>query len=654
MNPLAKYRERTREKLLSDFGAFCRRAWKEIEPGKPLEWSWHHEYVAEHLMLCYEREITRLIVTMPPRGLKSKLISVFFGAWVWAKSPHQSLILTSYSDSLSEELNMARRTLLQSAWFQQTFPGKVRFTADQNRREKFKNTAGGQSVATSVEGVLTGLGADYLLVDDILSPQQSYSDLERNNANRFFDSTLRSRLNDPMTGVIIIVCQRLHEADLVGHVMEAEPGVWTHVNLPLECEQDEEIVFPLSGRVVHRKQGELLHPQRWPKAWVEKQKKTVGPFIWSAQFQQRPAPAGGAIFKSEWFQHYKKEPDKGTTIISLDTAFSVKKTADYSAASVWTAHDGRYYLRFVWRERVAYPQLKAMVEELSDVWAPDAILIEEKASGQSLVQSLREETSLPIVGIPVDSDKTSRAHSVTALFSAGRVHFPEDAPWLPVFLHELELFPASAYDDQVDTTTQALRYLRSQQVDGQLTWIAVAKQKAEEWTRGIFTPKKQPRYLDVPGRIQGDVKETGIPSSCMHCGSYKLESCGTGQSTRLHCLTCGRYSWGELMKYPCPKCSDKLTGLVGGGKWRCNACGFHFVPGVTDPEILKTEDPEHVHRWRTIPGGFFRCDDCSETRPISGLAPKKTIPGPSRKEYVAQSSLDSKFGLSWGRFGRRR
>src|ERR1700676_3555544 len=214
MNPLESFRERTRQKLLDDFGVFCRRAWREIEP-KELQWSWHHELVCEYMQLCYEREITRLIITQPPRSLKSKLISVFFGAWVWARTPGESFILTSYSDSLSEELNIARRTLLMSEWFQSTFPGKVQFSADQNRREQYKNTAGGQSIATSVWGVLTGKGADYLLVDDILSPQQSYSDLERENGNRFFDSTLRSRLNEPTTCVIVIICQRLHEADLV-------------------------------------------------------------------------------------------------------------------------------------------------------------------------------------------------------------------------------------------------------------------------------------------------------------------------------------------------------------------------------------------------------------------------------------------------------
>lgn len=523
MNPLERFRERTREKLLNDFGAFCRRAWREIEPTTPLLWSWHHELVCEYLQLCYEREVTRLIITMPPRGLKSKLVSVFFGAWTWAKSPGQSFILTSYSDSLSEELNITRRTLLTSEWFQSTFPGKVQFAADQNRREQFKNLAGGQSVATSVAGVLTGLGADYLLVDDLLSPQQSYSDLERTNANRFFDSTLRSRLNDPTTGAIIIVCQRLHEADLVGHLEEAEPGVWTHVNLPMECEADTEIVFPISNRVMHRKQGDLLHPPRWPKSWVEKQKKTLGSFIWASQYQQRPAPAGGAIFRREWFQTFKKEPEHGSTIISLDTAFSTKKTADFSCASVWTAHDGRFYLRYVWRERVAFPELKRVVEELADTWNPSAVIVEERASGISLVQSLREETTLPIVGISVDVDKVSRAHSVTALFSAGRIFFPEDAPWLPAYFHEIELFPVSTYDDMVDSTTMALRYLRGQGFDGGLTFVARMAERGEDWLKGVFLRKKRPAPSNGHAAA-GPVETQSLPMKnepavCIVCGA---------------------------------------------------------------------------------------------------------------------------------------
>jgi predicted phage terminase large subunit-like protein len=585
MNPVQAWKERTRQKLLGDFGAFAKRAWKEVEPSKELQWNWHHELVAEHLMLCHQGEITRLIITQPPRSLKSKLVSVLFPAWCWAQSPGESFILCSYSDSLSEELNMARRTLLQSTWFQTTFPGKVQFSPDQNRREQYKNLAGGQAIATSTEGTMTGKGGDYLLVDDLLSPQQSYSDLERQNANRFFDSTLRSRLNEPATGRIVIICQRLHEADLVGHLLENEPGVWTHLNLPMEAETDEEIAFPISGRVMQRKAGDFLHPARFSKSWCAKTKTTVGSFIWAGQYQQRPAPAGGAIFKTEWFASYKKEPDKGQTIIALDTAYSVKKTADYSAASVWTAHEGRYYLRFVWRGRVEYPQLKRMTEELYDVWGPESVIIEEKASGQSLLQSLKQETSLPVVGVPADTDKVSRAHSVTALFESGRVLFPQDAPWLANYLHELELFPAGAHDDQVDTTTMALRYLRGRQWDGGLTWIDTIKGISDGTIKPFAKARaflSEERMLRRAGAIKGAVNqpavntnETAAPASCPHCGGVQLER--VSSSGKFRCTSCGKYCDSSFVKYPCPKCGSPSTALSLNER-RCMQMGHQFFP----------------------------------------------------------------------------
>jgi predicted phage terminase large subunit-like protein len=614
MNAIEKLRmlspglaEKTREKLLGDFASFCRRAWKEIE-AKPLDWSWHHQLVAEHLQLLYTREIRRLVISMPPRGLKSRLVSVLFPAWCWAKDPSLSFALTSYSDSLSEELNVIRRNLLQGTWFQSMFPGQVQFAADQNRKEQYMNTARGMMLATSTEGVLLGKGFDFILVDDALSPQQSYSDLERENVNRHFDSTVRSRLNEPERGGIVVIAQRLHERDLIGHILENEPNTWVHVNLPMEAEADEQIVFPVSGKVLERKAGDLLHPARWPAKWCEKQKVTIGSYLWASQFQQRPAPPGGAIFQQQWFQTYKREPEKGTTIVSIDTAYSVKKTADYSAASVWRAHEGKYFLLYVWRERCEYPRLKRVVEELCEGWNPEAVVIEEKASGQSLLQSLQLETSLPVVGFQVDTDKVSRAHSVTALFESGRVYFPQldAAPWLPAFLHELELFPTGAHDDMVDTVTMGLAYLRKQQYTGGLTLVERLKVKGEAWLRGDFTPKKK----SSSGNGKPTSKETAVPTACLHCGSHDLESCGTGPSTRLHCRSCGQYSWGELYQYPCPKCGNLFTTQIGQVERRCH-CGHQFFPGVepreAEPLGCKPGCPAFVKQWA---GGRIMCGNC--------------------------------------------
>lgn len=616
MNPVAAYRERTREKLIADFGAFCRRAWREVEPGKPLLWNWHHELICEYLQLAYLGEETRLIFTLPPRGLKSKLVSVFYGAWVWAQSPQSSFILTSYSDSLSEELNIMRRTLLMSKWFETTFPGKVIFSEDLNRREQYANKAGGHAIATSTEGTVTGKGADYLLVDDLLSPQQSYSDLERNNANRFFDSTLRSRLNDPTTGRIVVVCQRLHESDLVGHLEEAEPGVWRHVRLPMEAETDEEIVFPISGRTMHRRAGDLLHPQRWPESYVKKTKATVGQYIFASQFQQRPAPAGGSIFRSEWFRSFDSLPQgKGTTIISLDTAFSTKKTADYSVASVWTAFESRFYLRFIWRERADYPQLKAMTLALCEDWHPEAVLIEARGSGQSLIQSLKQETSLPIVGIAVDTDKVSRAHGVTALFQSGRVFFAKSEPWLPNFLHELELFPSASHDDQVDSTVQALAYLRARQYEGGLGVIEHIKLHAAGFYDKARTLRFEERLMRRMGLIKGAANQPlvgtetlAMPLSCRHCGASRtdFEPTGTGPSRKFFCKSCWKYFDGVVVtadedprpEFPCPKCQSR-TNVIAAGQRRCIQCAYQFWP-YGPPEVPR------ITRGRYLEGDYSR------------------------------------------------
>jgi predicted phage terminase large subunit-like protein len=589
MNPLESFRQRTQQKLLDDFASFARRGWKEIEP-KPLVWNWSHQAICEYLQACFGRKIKRLIITVPPRNTKSRLTSVLWPAWIWARDASQSVVLTSYSDSLSEELNVLRRNLLQSEWFRSAFPNRVMFRPDANRREQYANTAGGVAIATSTEGALTGKGGDILICDDLLSPQQGYSDLLRENANRYFDSTLRSRLNEPENGCVVIICQRLHEMDVVGHVLTNEPGVWEHLSLEMECEEDKQIYFPVSGRTIERKQGDLLHPARFGRDWCTKTRLTVGNYIWSSQYQQRPGVLGGAVFQRTWFQSYKKDPPegKGVTILSLDTAYSTRKTADYSVASVWTAYEGRYYLRFIWRARADYPSLKRTVEDLCTLWNPESVIIEEKASGQSLLQSLQQETILPIVAIPADSDKTSRAHGITSLFESGRVFFPEQASWLSEFLHELELFPSGAHDDQVDSMVHGLSYLRKQTTQGGLTLIAGMIERGPDWLRGIF--KKKSASGSKPAAVAADCKppvvtvdnvkiwmeQNKTPAcpnpNCKSPCTFLQRDCE--DQWHLHCRQCGGVD-GVLPPKPivdgiCPVegCGIKLQ-LVPGGGVRC-------------------------------------------------------------------------------------
>jgi predicted phage terminase large subunit-like protein len=635
-NPIQMMRERTRAKLVADFSAFARRAWKEIEPGKELQWSWHHELVCEYLTLAYHGETTRLIITQPPRSLKSKLVSVLFPAWVWAQRPEQSFILTSYSDSLSEELNMSRRTLLQSAWFQSTFPGKVFFSPDQNRREQFKNTAGGQAVATSVEGTLTGKGADYLLIDDILSPQQSYSDLERQNANRFFDSTLRSRLNEPTAGRIVVICQRLHEVDLPGHLMENEPGVWTLVNLPMEAEADEQIVFPISGRVIERKAGDLLHPARFPKSWCEKQKRTMGRMIWSSQFQQRPSPIEGNIVKAADIQYFGgrdwttgvKDPDVPETfervVLSCDCSFKDKSTSDYVCILVVGVNGPRRYVRHIVNARMDLDGTENEIRAAHANYGPiSAVLVEDKANGSAVIAHLKEEIS-GLVPIDPQGGKMSRMMAAAPEFQANNWFFDRTGAWTNKAVDQLCNFPNAKNDDIADAVTQCSIWLQSHTYE--LGLLDYFKQVASGAKKLVSTVEELFRHKRAGREAVVEEKKPVVVT---------------------------RDQWLEYLvghpgpPCPHPDCKSPCTFLQvdhrGVRHITCRQCGR------TDGRDLPgTEKPGHVHRWHTIPGNQEQCWDCSEQRPI-GNGPPPTTNGCTFKQLAALNSR-SEFGN--GRFGR--
>ncbi len=380
--------------------------------------------------------------------------------------------MTSYSDSLSEELSVLRRNLLQSPWFQETFPNQVRFLADQNRREQYGNQRGGMMIATSTAGTLTGKGADFLIVDDLLSPQQSYSDLERINANRFFDSTLRSRLNEPVRGGIVVVCQRLHEADLPGHLLESEPGVWTIVNMPMIAEADESIVFPISGRVVERKTGDLLHPARFPKTWCEKQQLTLGRLVWSAQYQQRPSPLEGNLIKvSDVLFYGGKDPHSATRdpdlpleferkIISVDCTFKDKSTSDYVCILVIGIVGARRYVLHIVNSRLSLDATENEIRAAHSNYGPiAATLVEDKANGSAVISHLRDE--IPgVIAVNPEGGKISRMMAAAPEFEANNWFFDRTGAWTNRAIDQLCLFPNAKNDDIVDSISQAAVWLQ--------------------------------------------------------------------------------------------------------------------------------------------------------------------------------------------------
>ena len=245
--------------LLSDLVAFIHRAFCELNPQTPYMPARYIELMASRLEDCRSGEIRRLIVNLPPRSLKSHCVSIAFNAWLLGHNPAIQIIAASYGQDLADKLARDTRTLMEADWYRALFPTRLSARKAVN---DFTTTAGGTRMATSVGGVLTGRGADVIVIDDPLKPDQALSDVGRKAVNEWFDNSLLSRLNNKRSGCIIIVMQRLHQDDLIGHVLVQDD--WTVLSFPAIAEEVECVPFstPFGIRQFLRQPGEALHPER--------------------------------------------------------------------------------------------------------------------------------------------------------------------------------------------------------------------------------------------------------------------------------------------------------------------------------------------------------------------------------------------------------
>jgi predicted phage terminase large subunit-like protein len=329
--------------------------------------------------------------------------------------------------------------------------------------QEFLTTQGGSRLATSVGGVLTGRGADLIVIDDPLKPDEALSETQRNAVNEWYDHTLYSRLNDKRTGCIIIIMQRLHQDDLVGHVLEQEN--WEHVRLPAIAEEEETHVIQshFRTRTVGRHIGEALHPEREPLTVLDHIRRTIGEYNFAGQYQQQPAPLGGGMVKAAWFKSYVpgEEPPRFDMILqSWDTANKSTELSDFSVCTTWGRKSKKFYLLHVLRKRMDYPELKRAVQDQAERFRPRNILIEDKASGTQLIQELIHDGVYGVTRYEPTMDKVMRMHSVTSTIENGFVHLPTEVDWLAGYLHELTAFPKSKHDDQADSTSQALDWAK--------------------------------------------------------------------------------------------------------------------------------------------------------------------------------------------------
>ncbi len=464
---------------------FTAQAWPIIEPTTTFVDGWHIGAICEHLEAMTAGEILDLIINMPPRHMKSIACSVMWPAWVWTFKPSFRWLYSSYSQDLSTRDSLKTRRLIQSAWYQERWGAAFRLTTDQNVKSRYENNKTGYRIATSVAGSATGEGGDGIVVDDPHNLMKAESPAQRAYTVMWWDQAMSTRRNDPDKSLRLIVQQRLHEKDLAGHAREKGFDL---LLLPAEYRPSKTIISPIGWQDPRQQEGELLWPERMGEEHIKQAKDTLGTYGYSSQYQQDPLARKGGLFNRAWWKYWRRLPILQRAELYIDSAFKVGEDNDYSVIAAWGFDmAGSYYLIALWRSRAAYPDLMraihnfhAQIKLLLPYLGTIPIIIEDKASGQSALQSLSrilptEEginlPALPVIPFPspqsereramAQLSKPVRAENVTPLVEAARVFLPASAPgavvaWLEEFLLEHERMPFGEHDDIVDTTSMAL------------------------------------------------------------------------------------------------------------------------------------------------------------------------------------------------------
>ena len=314
-----------------------------------------------------------------------------------------------------------------------------------------------------------GRGCDTAILDDPVSADQVLSDIERTKTNHWIGTTLRNRLNDPAIGAIILVEQRLHQLDPTGFLLEQEPGVWIHIRIPLEAEEDETWVFPKSGRVFRRRAGEILMPERFTQD-VVKEKKACR-MVFAGQYQQRPVPIEGNMVTLHDICYYGGvDPMTGHAdeklplnfdfkFISVDCAFKDSPTSSFVAIGVIGVKGPLRFVLKVVNNHLNAAATETEIRRLRNLYGPiSAVLVEDKANGPAVIERLRVNIS-GVVPITPQGGKVARMHAVLSEWQARNWHLERNAARTGPFIDQLITFPSGRHDDMVDMMTQAASWL---------------------------------------------------------------------------------------------------------------------------------------------------------------------------------------------------
>jgi predicted phage terminase large subunit-like protein len=466
---ILKERARATEALLTlqaerSLLAFVKQAWHILEPNTPFLINWHIELICEYLEAITAAEITRLVINLPPRYMKSLLVTVLWPVWEWVRAPHTRWLFASYSETLSTKHSLDRRVVLQAPWFRDRWGDRFRLTSDQNEKSEYRNDRRGVMTATSVGGSATGKGGNRIVVDDPHNPAQAESDRQRQQAIDFFLTTLSTRLDDKRKGAIVVIMQRLHTRDLTAVCLDHG---YTSLVIPAEAEYPTSITFPRSGQTMTRDVGDLLWPARESRDDLERQLSVLGSYAYAGQYQQRPSPRGGGLFKRSWWQYYDElPPNMQECAQSWDLAFKGGGEHDFVVGLVAARRGADIYLIDRFKQHASFQETLAAMRQMSKRYpVAHAIFVEDKANGPAIIDTLKRELG-GIIAVTPEGGKYARASACEPQVEAGNVYLPNptapngrsipERAWVHDFVEEMAVFPQGDHDDDVDAFSQLL------------------------------------------------------------------------------------------------------------------------------------------------------------------------------------------------------
>lgn len=440
--------------------------WKHVDPAEFVD-DWHIKVICDELEALHRGEMLRLIINIPPRCLKSTICCVFFPVWVWLQDQTQKILTGSYSQTLATRDTVKSRNLIRSNWFQELWGDTFHLSVDQNQKTLYSNNKKGERISFSVGGTLTGSGGDIIMIDDPISAMDAESKVVRESVNNWFKETVTTRLNNPRTGKILVIMQRLHQNDLTGFLLGQENNEWKNIILPMRYEGEKKHFD------IRTFEGEIL-TQRYTEASLKLLESALGSYGTASQLQQKPAPREGGMIKHQWIKYYKELPTVIRWSWSWDTAIKDGDKNDPSVGLLWAECENGYYLVDMFRGKIEWPELERQVKICFQKQPSSEILVEDKASGQQILQAYQRIGTMPFIammpGKNMPLSKVQRLSIVSPLFEAGKVFLPEAKPWVGDVVDELTNFPNALHDDIVDSSTQ---YLNRRLNDRDGLWWAI-------------------------------------------------------------------------------------------------------------------------------------------------------------------------------------